>query len=133
MIIRQYSESDFEQVKKLHQESKLDYTLPSFSVNEFFSRRVVSDDSQGIGMAAFLKLTAEAYLICNPRWRNPAWRFEALRQLSMQCNDDAREAGVTEVCAFLPPRMVNRFGRRLGTLGWQKIRNDWQVVYHEVT
>jgi hypothetical protein len=132
MRVQQYTEADFDRVKELHGQSKLDYKLPSLSGKEFFSRRVIKDDAS-LGMAAFLKLTAEAYLICDPKWRNPAWRFEALRQLSMQCNDDAREAGVSEVCAFLPPKMVGRFGRRLGTLGWQKIRNDWQVVYHEVT
>ena len=132
MRVQQYTEADFDRVKELHEQSKLDYKLPSLSSKEFFSRRVIKDDTT-LGLAAFLKLTAEAYLICDPKWRNPAWRFEALRQLGMQCNNDAREAGVTEVVAFLPPKMVQRFGRRLGTLGWQKIRNDWQVVYHEVT
>jgi hypothetical protein len=132
MRVQQYTEADFDRVKELHEQSKLDYKLPSLSSKEFFSRRVIKDDTT-LGLAAFLKLTAEAYLICDPKWRNPAWRFEALRQLSMQCNSDARDVGVTEVVAFLPPKMVQRFGRRLGTLGWQKIRNDWQCVYHEVT
>ena len=132
MQVRAYTESDFDQIKELHAQSGLDYVLPSLSSEEFFSRRVIRDDA-AVGMAAFLKLTAEAYLICNPKWRNPAWRFEALRQLSRQCNDDARGEGVTEVCAFLPPKMVQTFGRRLGKLGWNKIRNDWQCVYHEVT
>lgn len=131
MIIRPYTEGDFEQIRELHRESGLDYDLPSLSGEEFFSRRVVGD-GEGVGMAAFLKLTAEAYLICNPKWRNPAWRFEALRQLSMQCNDDARRKKVTEVTAFLPPPMVSTFGRRLGKLDWKKVRNDWQCIYHQV-
>jgi hypothetical protein len=131
LTVREYTENDFEWVRRMHEDSKLDYVLPQFNTDQFFSRRVVQD-SNSVGMAAFLKLTAEAYLICDPKWKGPAWRFESLRQLGMQCNNDAREAGVTEVVAFLPPKMVQRFGRRLGTLGWQKIRNDWQVVYHEV-
>ena len=132
MNVQAYSDWDFEQIKRLHAKSGLDYQLPALSDTEFFSRRVVRDGS-GIGMAAFLKLTAEAYLICDPKWRNPAWRFEALRQLSNQSNSDAKDAGVTEVVAFLPPRMVTTFGRRLGKLGWGKVRNDWQCIYHPVT
>ena len=131
MNVREYTEADYERVKELHASSGLDYILPSLSREEFFSRRIIGD-GQEIGMGAFLKLTAEAYLICDPKWRNPAWRFEALRQLSMQSNTDARSAGVTEVTAFLPPKMVKTFGRRLGKLGWEKVRNDWQCVYHTV-
>lgn len=131
MDIREYTESDFEEIKRLHDESGLDYKLPPLSRKEFFSLRVVRD-GEGIGMATFLKHTAEAYLICNPKWRNPAWRFEALRQLSHQCNNDSRDVGVTEVTAFLPPKMVAKFGRRLGKLGWEKIRNDWQCLFHIV-
>lgn len=133
LLVREFTDNDLSEIKELHRSSGFDYILPDLlSSKAFFSRRVVGDDA-GIGMAAFLTLTAEAYLICNPRWRNPAWRFEALRQLSVQCNHDARERGVSEVMAFLPPKMVATFGRRLGKLGWEKIRNDWQCVFHGVT
>jgi hypothetical protein len=131
MLVRQYTEADFAQIKELHSASGFDYKLPSFSSKEFFSRRVAGD-GKTVGVAAFLRLTAEAYLICNPRWRNPAWRFEALRQLSYECNADARSAGVQEVNAFLPPKMVAGFGRRLDKLGWEKTRNDWRCVFHKV-
>lgn len=131
MIVHHYTTDDFEQIKELHARSGFDYPLPSLSGEEFFSRRVIRDDGL-VAMGAFLKLTAEAYLICHPRWRNPAWRFEALRQLSHQCNNDAKDAGVKEVVAFLPPGKVRDFGRRLNRLGWEKIRNDWQCVYHPV-
>jgi hypothetical protein len=131
MNIREYTDADFARIKTLHEESGLDYQLPKFPRDEFFSRKVVGNDGE-VGMATFLKLTAEAYLICDPVWRNPAWRFEALRQLSCQCNEDAKVAGVTEVVAFLPPKMATNFGRRLGKLGWNKIRNNWECVYHRV-
>lgn len=131
MKVRQYTEADFDRIKELHIQSGLDYVFPDVPNKEFFSGRVVGVDGE-VGMAAFLKLSAEAYLICDPKWRNPAWRFEALRQLSHQCNNDARDVGVTEVVAFLPPKMVSKFGRRLGKLGWEKVRNDWQCVYHTV-
>jgi hypothetical protein len=131
MNVRKYTEADFDRIRELHEQSRFDYILPSFPSEEFFSRRVVGNDGE-VGMAAFLKLTAEAYLICDPKWRNSAWRLEALRQLSNQCNSDARDKGVVEVTAFLPPRVVKSFGRRLSKLGWQKIRNDWQCLYHTV-
>jgi hypothetical protein len=132
MNVREYTEADFDRIRDLHEQSGIDYQLPTFPRSEFFSRRVIGVDGE-VGMAAFLKLTAEAFLICDPHWRNPAWRFEALRQLSHQCNSDAKEVGVTEVTAFLPPKLVGKFGRRLGKLGWEKIRNDWQCLYHVVS
>lgn len=131
VLVREYTEKDYEQLKELHAQSRYDYILPESPRKEFFSRRVVGD-GESVGMAAFLKLTAEAYLICDSRWRNPAWRLEALRQLTNQCNSDAKAAGVKELVAFLPPPVVASFGRRLGKLGWSKTRNDWRCVYKEV-
>lgn len=131
MIVREYTDADYDAIRKLHLKSGFDYNLPSLSSSEFFSRRIISDNS-GIGMGAFLKLNAEVYLICNPRWRNPAWRNEALRKLHIICNDDAKDKEVQEIVAWIPPQIANTFGRRLKKLDWDKCRDGWQCVYHEV-
>jgi hypothetical protein len=131
VIIREYTESDHDRIKELHQQSGFDYQLPALSGEEFFSRRVIEGDN-AIGMAAFLRLTAEAYLVCDPSWRNPAWRVEALRQLSLQCNSDARDKGVIEVEAFLPPQVATKFGLRLKRMGWVRARDGWVSYSHKV-
>jgi hypothetical protein len=133
VIVRGYTDADFNQIKQLHADSGLRYTLPPLPRSEFYSRTVVQDSS-GIGMATFMRLTSEVYLVCNPNWRTPPWRMEALRKLHFICNRDAKEQGVKEVCAFLPPEMVKKFGGRLTRMGWSSYKGaDWKCFGHEVT
>jgi hypothetical protein len=133
LIIRQFTEHDLDWIKKVHKESGFDYELPTFSGENFFSRRVVADH-QAEGMASFMKLTAEAYLICDPTWRNSAWRYEALRQLQTICNKDAQYYGVKEVHCFIPPEIEKTFGRRLKRMGWSfYMDKEWKCFSREVT
>ena len=124
MIVREYTEADFSRIKELHGQSGFDYKMPTLSSDAFFSRRVVEGDDT-IGMAACLRLTAEAFLFCDPRWRTPSWRFDALKQLCRICNDDAKQIGVQDVVAFLPPDIDGKFGKRLTQLGWDRARDKW--------
>ena len=124
MIVRQFEPGDMDEVRRIHGLCGFDYALPDFSGKEFVSRRVVQDRN-GIGMAAFLRLSAEAFLIADPQWKTPAWRMEALRQVQAVCTGDARHAGVAEVEAFLPPELAEKFGKRLTRMGWQKAREGW--------
>lgn len=130
MLVREYTDADFGRLQQLHSQSSFDYKLPTLSKDVFFSRRLVGD-GKSIGMGAFLKHTAEAYLICDPDWRTPAWRMEALRQLCLVCNEDAKSQGVREVEAFLPPEVERKFGKRLSHMGWARARSGW-VNYSKV-
>lgn len=133
MIVREYEEADLAKIESLHRDSGFRYELPDFSSPQFFSRRVVSDES-GIAMAGFLQLTAQTFLVCDPRWRTPAWRMEALRQLHAACHRDAAEQGVAEVNAFLPPIISSKFGRRLKKLGWNFYEGEeWKCFSFRVT
>jgi hypothetical protein len=120
--VREYTEGDFAEIKRLCEQSGFEYNLPTISGEEFYSRRIAGNISD-VGMACFLRHTSECYLVVNPEWRTPAWRLEALRQLHRAAFADAREAKVQELIAFLPPRIERRFGHRLKTqFGW----NDWE-------
>jgi hypothetical protein len=122
MEVREYTDADFTAVKRIYEASGFGYTLPNLSGEGFFSRRVVGG-VQDVGMACFLRRTAECYLISDPNWRTPAWRLEAIRQLHRTGLADAREAKVQEIIAFLPPQVEQKFGRRLKRdFGW----NDWE-------
>lgn len=131
-MVREYSDADFNTVKHLHEKSGFGYILPSLSSEKFYSRRVVGDGNR-IGMATFMRLTSEVYLISDPAWRNPAWRMEALRKLSVICNDDAKRQRVQEVVAFLPPPVTKIFGKRLSRLGWSSYQQEeWKCFAREV-
>lgn len=138
MIVREYSEDDLKHIKALHAGSGFRYAFPDVSRQEFFSRRVVADDAR-IAMAAFLKLSSEAFLVCDARWRTPAWRIEALRQLHHVCMEDAVERGVYETQAFLAPQVEKQFGKRLvrpiskGGFGWNRYHEEeWRCYTLEV-
>jgi hypothetical protein len=134
VIVREYTDGDFGAIKRLYEKSGFNYSLPSLSSEEFFSRRVIGDTA-GVAMACFLRRTAECYVVANPEWRTPAWRLEALRQLHIAAFSDAREAKVQELIGFLPPQVEKSFGRRLKRdFGWQDWERgqEWRGYTHKV-
>lgn len=133
MIVRNFEESDLAKIEALHRSSGFRYALPDLSSASIFSKRVVEDES-GLAMAGFLQSTAQVFLVCNDRWRTPAWRYEALRQIHTACHRDAADRGVAEVNAFLPPLISNKFGRRLKKLGWNFYEGEeWKCFSFQVT
>jgi hypothetical protein len=128
MRIREYTDADFTALKKLHNGSGFDYVLPP--MESFYSKRVVDNDR--LGMAVLQRLSSEVYLICDPDWRTPAWRLEAIRQLHSVCTTDALLAGAQEAHVFLPPDMRN-FGKRLVRFGWSMNRPEWPSYSKELT
>lgn len=130
MHVREYMESDLAEIERLHKESKLAYDLPE--MRDFFSKRVIEDES-GIGMVSLMRRTAEGFMLCNPNWRTPAWRMEALRRLHEEARRDAIREGVKEVNSFLPPEIEKRFGKRLLRLGWKHyLGEEWRAYSIEV-
>ncbi len=72
--------------------------------------------------AALLRLTAEAYLLLDPRAGTPRERWQWLLALHAAAERDAWQRGLEDVHAWLPPPIANKFGRRLERLGW--LRDD---------
>lgn len=70
--------------------------------------------------AAFLRLTAEAYLLLDPRAGTPRERWQWLLALHEAARRDAWLRGLEDVHAWLPPRIAQKFGRRLERLGWRR-------------
>src|SRR5258708_2556540 len=69
--------------------------------------------------AAFLRLTAEAYLLLDPRAGTPRQRWQRLLALHAAAERDAWQRGLEDVHAWLPPPIAKKFGKRLADLGWQ--------------
>jgi len=70
--------------------------------------------------AALLRLTAEAYLLLDPRAGTPRERWQWLLALHEAARRDAWQRGLEDVHAWLPPRIAEKFGRRLERLGWRR-------------
>jgi len=77
--------------------------------------------------AALLRVTAEAYLLLDPKAGTPRERWEWLLGLHATAERDAAARGLEDVHAWLPPEIAAKFGRRLARLGW--IRDDRWTPY----
>ncbi len=77
--------------------------------------------------AAFLRLTAEAYLLLDPRAGTPRERWQWLLALHAAAERDAWQRGLEDVHAWLPPPIARKFGKRLARLGW--LRDDAWTPY----
>ncbi len=70
--------------------------------------------------AALLRLTAEAYLLLDPRAGTPRERWQWLLALHEAARRDAWQRGLEDVHAWLPPPIAKKFGKRLARLGWRR-------------
>ena len=70
--------------------------------------------------AALLRLTAEAYLLLDPRAGTPRERWQWLLALHEAARRDAWQRGLEDVHAWLPPPIAQKFGRRIERLGWRR-------------
>ena len=70
--------------------------------------------------AVLLRLTAEAYLLLDPRTGSPRERWQSLLALHEAARRDAWQRGLEDVHAWLPPPIAKKFGRRLERLGWRR-------------
>jgi len=70
--------------------------------------------------AALLRLTAEAYLLLDPRAGTPRERWQWLLALQAAAERDAWRRGLEDVHAWLPPPIAGKFGKRIARLGWRR-------------
>lgn len=140
MLIREYRESDLAQLRAIHAAQGFDYALPDLCNPLFVTKLVLADvpaakrseadahsswvtehESRGTILgAAFLRLTAEAYLLLDPRAGTPRQRWQWLLALHAATERDAWQRGLQDVHAWLPPPIAAKFGKRLARLGWQR-------------
>ena len=141
MQIRNYQERDLDALRAIHRTQGYGYDLPDLRNPLFVTRLVLTkassqqqnDSSQPepavpkiIG-AAFLRLTAEAYLLLDPQVGTPRERWQWLLALHAAAERDAWQRGLEDVHAWLPPPIAKKFGKRVERLGW--LRDDAWTPY----
>jgi len=141
MQIREYQESDLAALRSIHATQGFDYPLPDLSNPLFVTKLVLADGDETqqtkdgqlesgatkILGAALLRLTAEAYLLLDPRAGTPRERWQWLLALHAAAERDAWQRGLEDVHAWLPPPIAQKFGKRIQRLGW--LRDDAWTPY----
>ena len=138
MLVREYRESDLAQLRAIHAAQRFDYALPDLNNPLFVTKLMLTRDEHASAQsnatpdetivgAALLRLTAEAYLLLDPRAGTPRERWQWLLALHAATEQDAWQRGLEDVHAWLPPPIAQKFGKRLARLGW--LRDDAWTPY----
>jgi hypothetical protein len=152
MQIREYRESDLSALRAIHGTQGFGYAFPDLNNPLFVTKLVLARDEDAANAAtapnsqregkcasqnalagapivgaALLRLTAEAYLLLDPKSGNPRERWQWLLALHEATRRDAWQRGLEDVHAWLPPPVALKFGRRLERLGW--LRDDAWTPY----
>ena len=138
MRICDYHENDLESLRVIHAAQGFAYALPNLNNPLFLTRLILTEDrstnaisadtpKDKIVGAAFLRLTAEAYLLLDPQTGTPAQRWQWLLALHAAAERDAWRRGLEDVHAWLPPPIAKKFGKRITRLGW--VRDDAWTPY----
>ena len=86
----------------MHAAQGFGYAFPDLGDPLFLVRSVVEEEGRP-RMAAFLRLTAEAYLLADPREGSPSQRWRWLVALHESVRQEAAARGLADVQAYLPP------------------------------
>jgi len=123
MQIRKYKPEDLQELKRIHAAQNFPYAFPDLRNPLFLTKIVLTDggdSEEKILGAALLRLTAEAYLLLDPKAGTPSQRWQTLLLLHEAARRDAWHRGLEDVHAWLPPAIAKKFGRRMTQLGWQR-------------
>ena len=136
MRVREYAEGDLEALRRIHARQGFDYPFPDLRDPLFVTKLVMEDEGReeasagggkGIVGAALLRVTAEAYLLLDPKVGTARERWNWLLAVHGATERDAWRRGLEDVHAWLPPEIAAKFGPRLTRLGW--IRDDRFTPY----
>lgn len=134
MQVREYQEGDLEELKRIHAAQGFSYGFPDLGNPLFMTKLVLVGEDSGreetgerIVGAALLRLTAEAYLLLDPKAGTPRERWGWLLGLHGVTEREAVRRGLEDVHAWLPPGIAGKFGKRLRKLGW--VRDDEWTPY----
>ena len=128
MLLRDFTLSDLNRVKEIHEAQGVDYKFPDLTSPLFVVTKVI--EHEGVVQACGgMYLQAEAYLWISPEgWTTPQAKLDAIKALDAANLGECWLKGIDVACLYLPPGM-ERFGDRLvEDLGWSKDRDGW-VTY----
>jgi len=132
MRVREYAEGDLAALRAIHAAQGFEYPLPNLNNPLFVTKLILSEAEEGTAAteanpaqgkiigAALLRLTAEAYLLLDPKAGTPQKRWQWLLQLHAATERDAWQRGLEDVHAWLPPPIARKFGKRISQLGWNR-------------
>lgn len=125
MTIRPYIPTDEPALRAMHEAQGFGYPFPSIDPAHFAEVLVYCDENGVPVQAVLARKTVEVFYLTSATWRTPAWRLKGLFTLHLAMHDALLALGFTDAHAWLPPRVVKAFGKRLQKgFGW--VPETWQ-------
>ena len=129
MIIRRYTESDLNSLRRMHSAQGFDYPFPNIDDSIFLSKLVSEDEKGRATMASLARLTCEVYLLVDPAAGKPRDRFNNLVALNAAGERDLQERGLDDAeYVKLAHRVMTLCGRIVLTAVAREIPNANALV-----
>src|SRR5271154_830165 len=111
--IRNYTPSDFEDIKRIHDQNQLNFQFPNLNSPVLFPINKILEVDGTVRASYALRLVGEINLwLDKANWTDAAGRWAAVKQLDHETTQEAADAGLDALQCFLPPT-YKRFGRRI--------------------
>ena len=126
-IVRDYVPSDFEAIRRIHEETQIDYSLPDLNSRLFLVTKVLELD--GVVRAALgCRLEVECYLwLDKSDWGDAEQKLLTIVALDRESMEALWLKGIDCAVVYLPPGM-DRFGERLEKeFGFTRPRAGWMA------
>lgn len=127
-VIRDYQPEDEEQIKELHKEQGLDYSMYDLNSPLCFVKKVRVEGGRVVG-AMILRLTAEAILVVSG---SPVAKGRAIEELQPEVLSEAHNKGLDDIVCVVPPEILTSFQPVLERMKWIRDREGW-VMYSRDT
>ena len=128
ILVRSYHPSDFEEIKKIHEQNNLDFGFPKLDSAMFPAHKVLLMNGE-VKASYALRIVTEANLwMARDSWTDAAGKWAAVKLLDRETTEAAAVQGFDAVQCFLPPG-YERFGQRIcgkDGLGFSPDREGWQ-------
>jgi hypothetical protein len=127
ILVRSYHPSDLEEIKRIHEQNKLDFQFPSLDSAMFPANKVLLMNGE-VKASYALRIVLEANLwIDKSNWTDAEGKWSTIKALDREATEAAAVQGFDAVQCFLPPN-YGRFGRRICSkdgLGFFPDRPGW--------
>lgn len=125
MIVRDYEEADLPDLERMHEDNGFDYLMPDLTNPLVITKKVVLNDEGQIIGAAYTRIQAETFLLLDTSL-DASGKVEAINAVDAPLVADSQEQGLDQLVAYLPPKLEDRFNKRLKLLGWSPARDGWK-------
>ena len=115
--IRSINTADAPRIEELQGRQGFDYELPD--VRAMIAALGLEADG-ALRLAVVARPTVELYFFIDGEWRNPRWRFEALREIHEAMRRELRAKGFEDAHVWIPPEKKSFVRRLMKSFKWTR-------------